>query len=237
MRVLDLFSGLGGFSQAFLDRGHDVTRIEYDPRFAEVPRTVIADVRLLRFLGPAMMKPRTWDAVLASPPCQKFSVMTIGKNWTKDDKPKTPAAAAALELVRDTLRLIEEIDPRFWVMENPRGKLRKFFKPADTAWWCQYGTRWAKPTDLWGRLPAAMLPLKKCRNGATDHAYAPRGARTGVQGEGDFKEFPSHAKRSRARTGWIQALPGGPMKGAASALIPYGFSLALCEAIEAELKG
>ena len=33
MKVLDLFSGLGGFSQAFKDRGHKVTTLDNNPEF------------------------------------------------------------------------------------------------------------------------------------------------------------------------------------------------------------
>jgi hypothetical protein len=37
--VLDLFSGLGGASEAFLSSGHDVVRIENNPLLSEVPNT------------------------------------------------------------------------------------------------------------------------------------------------------------------------------------------------------
>jgi len=39
MKVLDLCSGLGGFSEAFLTAGHDVLRIENNPLLADVPNT------------------------------------------------------------------------------------------------------------------------------------------------------------------------------------------------------
>lgn len=33
MRVLDLFSGLGGWSAAFRDRGHEVITLDIEPKF------------------------------------------------------------------------------------------------------------------------------------------------------------------------------------------------------------
>lgn len=210
MRVLDLFSGLGGFSQAFLDRGHSVWRIDNDDKFIRAENTVIADVlRLSRFsielAGP-------WDVILASPPCEAFSVMCIGKNWTRDHQPKTEKARVALSLVKHALALIEELKPRYWAVENPRGKLRRLIgMPTDTTWWCQWKDRRAKPTDLWGIIPKSMLPLPKCKNGGADHDPAPRGTKTvGTQAQG----VPPEQR----------------------ALIPYAFSLSLCVAIEEELK-
>ena len=42
--VIDLFSGLGGWSEAFL-RDYDVYRYDSDPWLREVPRTEIIDFR------------------------------------------------------------------------------------------------------------------------------------------------------------------------------------------------
>lgn len=206
MRILDLFSGLGGFSQAFKDRGHEVVTVDFGSKFNPTICADIAD------LTPSMV-PGPWDAVLASPPCEAFSVMTIGKNWTHDGQPKNEKAAKALALAWHTLALINHLHPKRWVMENPRGKLRKLIgAPTDTTWWCQWKDRRAKPTDLWGDLPKSMLPLPKCKNGGADHDPAPRGTKTiGTQASG----VPPEQR----------------------ALIPYAFSLSLCLALEKELGG
>ena len=42
MRVLDLFSGLGGWASAFLDRGHEVVTTDLDLAFG---CTVTGDIR------------------------------------------------------------------------------------------------------------------------------------------------------------------------------------------------
>lgn len=212
LAVLDLFCGLKGFSRAFAERGHFVKTVDWGKEFAP---DLVADVMTLTA---ADLSPRRfgidagkWDVVLASPPCECFSVMTIGRNWTVANEPRNPAAAKALELARHTLRLMEDLAPVYWLIENPRAKLRKLIgPPTDTAWWCQYGDKKAKPTDIWGRLPPGLLPLKKCRNGAVDHDRAPRGSKTG----GTQDSSKSAAER---------------------AVIPHGFSLAVCLSVEAAL--
>jgi site-specific DNA-cytosine methylase len=41
MKMLDLFSGLGGASEAFVRAGWEVMRIENNPLLSEVPNTEI----------------------------------------------------------------------------------------------------------------------------------------------------------------------------------------------------
>ena len=177
--MVDLFSGTGSASEPMLKRGWDVERVD------------ILDGKDVRDWTPR----HGVDLIWASPPCTTFSVASIGTHWAGGRGayiPKTLECTLQLGLVRQTLGKIEESAPRFWILENPRGVLRKIIGlPTDTTWWCQWGDERAKPTDLWGRIPLSMLPLPKCKNGNTDHAAAPRGAKTGTQGR--------HSPLDRAR--------------------------------------
>lgn len=186
MRVLDLFAGLKGWSDPFKERGHEVFTVELNP--AQEP-DLVADVSKLT------LDDLPWlpDIILASPPCQRFSVATIGRNWNAEDKsPKTPEAAEAIELVAATLRFIENVRSagggHYWLMENPRAMLRKMSLmapyPRTTVTYCQYGERTMKPTDLWGYWPAGFQPRACQGRYAPDdcHERAPRGSKTGVQG-------------------------------------------------------
>ena len=72
-----------------------------------------------------------------------------------------------------------------WLMENPRGMLRKL-KVVEgiqrrTITYCQYGDERMKPTDLWGYVPG-WIPREPCKNGQPCHIAAPRGSKTGTQG-------------------------------------------------------
>lgn len=164
------------------------------------------------------------DIILASPPCESFSVASMGHHWGgghRGYEPKTEQAKASLELVKNTVAFVKEVNPTFAVFENPRGVLRKTgILPVDpiTIWYCHYGETRAKPTDLWGwPFPPSFSPKAACHNARAghaddcccrDHEAAPRGARTGTQG------LKTYATRS---------------------LVPYELSKAMCLAAEQDL--
>lgn len=226
MRVLDLFAGKGGWSAAFRDRGHDVYRVDLAERF-EVESH--ADVLTLT---PGQLPWRP-DIVLASPPCEAFSVLRIGYNWTTDHQPKTDLAREGLSLVMATRLLLERLQPRYWVVENPRGKLRKLGAVAGwerrTVTYCQLGLGYQKPTDLWGGFPPSLVLPAPCQQGDLCHAPAPRrlspmppGA---VRGSGMVDAMVKVSSGSAAR----QAMTDD------RAVVPYALSLRVCVAAERDL--
>ena len=77
MRVLDLFSGLGGFSEAFVLAGDEVKRIENNPLLNQVPDTEEMCVLELRDILQSQVNQGNFiwpiDVLLASPPCLEFS--------------------------------------------------------------------------------------------------------------------------------------------------------------------
>ena len=180
-KVLDLFSGLGGFSSAFdVDPAYEVTTVDIEEKFNPDIQADVLDMRW-EDLPDA-------DIILASPPCTAFTVLRIGHCWKTDDRgvahPIDDFARTSLMLVHHTVGLIKAIDPDWWIMENPMGMLRKVWRLPDYhVWYCQYGADYAKPTDLWGKLPPSFEP-ERCENGNPfcDHARAGRGVKNGVQG-------------------------------------------------------
>lgn len=155
-RVLDLFAGLGGFSQAFDESERwDVTTVEIDPKFDP---DIVADVFDLR---PSDFD-RDFDVILASPPCEEFSP---ANNLNGDREPDGDAVA----LVYHAFGLIRGIDPSYWFVENPRGRLRSYVgRPKQTVTYCQYGEERMKPTDLWGEHPASFVG-RRCDYGDDCH--------------------------------------------------------------------
>lgn len=89
--------------------------------------------------------PKDVYGIIANPPCTEFSTAR------SDGKARSPDEG--FELVAECLRIIEEANPVFWVIENPaRGVLKKYLgEPAYKyePWW--YGSPWSKQTALWGR--------------------------------------------------------------------------------------
>lgn len=183
--VFDLFSGTGSSTQAFKDAGHTVITFELDAQFEATEHVNVFDLtanQLIERYGQP-------DFIWASPPCTAFSVASMGHHWgggVQAYEPKTEAAKISQELVAHTLKLIKELAPtKGWLMENPRGMLRKlpvvegFYRRTVT--YCTYGDSRMKPTDLWGEVKG-WTPRTPCKNGQGCHEAAPRGSKTGTQG-------------------------------------------------------
>lgn len=224
LRVVDLFCGEGatsaegGWSSAFRARGHEVFTVDFDPAYQP---DLVADVLEMT----ADSFPWSPDVILASPPCQGFSIARMGANWDAPLPkamvqryphlnraiPKTAKAELGARLVGHTLALIRATGTPFWIIENPVGKLRKHpvigGVERRTVTYCQYGREFMKPTDLWGGFPPSLVLRPRCHNNDPCHIASPRGSRTGTQG------------RPRLE----------------STHVPYALSLAICEAVERDV--
>lgn len=185
MLIFDFFSGTGSSTQAFKDAGHTVITFELDDFFEATEHANVFDLNAADLIA----KYGQPDFVWASPPCTAFSVASMGHHWgggVRAYEPKTEAAKISQDLVAHTRKLIAELNPtKGWLMENPRGMLRKLLVVADlprnTVTYCTYGDSRMKPTDLWGVVPN-WTPRTMCKNGMPCHEAAPRGAKTGTQG-------------------------------------------------------
>lgn len=188
VKILEIFSGTQSISKEFRKAGHETFAVDFDEIFKEPEYEntdlfidvleLTADMILKEFGRP--------DIMWCSPPCTKFSVAAIGKNWIKGtNNPKTEGAKQAIDIVKHTIHLIDELKPKYWFIENPRGKLRKldFMQDFDraTITYCQYGDSRMKPTDIWTNHPNPKFK-PPCKNGDPCHVAAPRGSRTGTQG-------------------------------------------------------
>lgn len=118
MKLVDLFSGCGGFSLGAHQAGFRVTAaVDNDPILASSyplnfpnTRLILKDLRTLSGddLRAAIGAPI--DGVFGGPPCQGFS--DIGKREPED---------ARRQLVGHFFRIVRELRPAFFVMENVRG--------------------------------------------------------------------------------------------------------------------
>ena len=191
MKVLELFAGSRSVGKAAESLGYNVFSSDIN-KFDGIDYAV----DILEFDYSKV--PFTPDIIWASPPCTYFSVASIGKHWNKDHTPKTEQAKLGVKIVEATLSIIEaflnENQYLVFYIENPRGKLRKLEVVRDfdraTVWYCQYGDKRAKPTDIWTNnlynpfQKKGWNPRPECFNGNQNchHERAPRGSRTGTQG-------------------------------------------------------
>ena len=180
MKILELFAGSCSFSNIAKQQGHKTFTSDYKDFDGIDYVTDIIDFDINRI-------PFTPDVIWASPPCTFFSVASIGKHWNKDHTPKTEQAKIGVAIVKKTMDIINELNPKYFIIENPRGKLRKLnlidVSLLKTVWYCQYGDNRAKPTDIWTNIEN-WNPKPICWNGNKNchHESAPRGSSTGTQG-------------------------------------------------------
>jgi len=132
MKVLDLFSGLGGFSEAFLLQGDEVERVENNPLLQEVPKTTFMCVLELRdYLkrckdeGTPIIQP---DVVLAAPPCYDFSLAFSAPQAIASRNDNFDEYEPDMQLVEATIEIIKILNPRYFVIENVMGSIRHFAK-------------------------------------------------------------------------------------------------------------
>lgn len=190
MKTVELFCGTKSFSTVAEKLGHETFTIDNDSSFNPDYR---CEIQCLDRIG-------IYDILWASPPCEGFSVASIGANWTGGKRgyiPKSDSARMSIILAKKTTELVEQGRPKWWFIENPRGLLRKmpfmeeFLKRTGgvrhTVSYCQYGDTRMKPTDIWTNA-TWWKPKPMCKNGMPCHVAAPRGSRTGTQGIGTYKD-------------------------------------------------
>lgn len=178
LRILDLCAGLESWSKPYRERGHVAETLDYDLDFG---CTYTADVREVTpddLDGP-------YDFIVASPPCEGFSVGSIGRHWnlpggrgTKAEA-KSDGARLGVEIALAVVDLIDALAPPLgFLIENPTGMMRHLLgfqdgKRGDLSWvrwrhdldsdnfrapsvtYCTLGLPYRKPTDLWVGGPIA----------------------------------------------------------------------------------
>ena len=188
MKTLELFCGTKSFSNVAEQYGYETFTLDNSPLFNATLTIDILDFDIDMLNG---YKP---DIIWASPPCTKFSIAAVYRNWDYDGSsyiPKNADTKEALDIMLKTWDIILLLKPKYYYIENPRAMLRKteiFPDPFNTVTYCQYGFTNMKPTDIWHNNPKWGDVAKSCKNGMKCHEAAPRGSRTGTQGIKNAKD-------------------------------------------------
>lgn len=186
IKVLELFAGTRSVGRAFERQGHEVYSIEWDKNFEDIDwyediGKITAEDIISRFGKP--------DVIWASPDCSSYSLAAISHHRQKNPDtgnldPISDYAKFCDNVNSNVIKLIKELNPTYFFIENPRGGLcnMTFIQgiPKHLVTYCQYGDTRMKPTHIFTNYPNPQF--KHCKNGDKCHEPAPRGSKTGTQG-------------------------------------------------------
>lgn len=147
MKLLDLFCGLGGWSNGFDKCGFQCTGVD----IVNVGYSFELILASVLELNTEKLKGK-FDVIVGSPPCRDFSkICNIGqKRWKIKPCPEN-----GLILVHAFIKIVNEVNPPYWILENVP-KLDSYInlepqikgKISDT----QY-------RYFWGEFPPPLLPF------------------------------------------------------------------------------
>lgn len=186
MKVLELFSGLECISNAFRERGHECFTVDWNEKF---PSSLHCDIGELTSATILELFGRP-DVVWAAFDCTTFSLAAISHHRSKNPvtgflEPKTEYARKCDAVNKNALKVIRQLQPKYFFIENPVGGLKSMEYmqgiPRYMITYCQYGFTYRKATHIWTNHPNPMFK-PPCKNGMPCHQSAPRGTRQGLQG-------------------------------------------------------
>ena len=170
--MVDLFSGLGGASEAFLMAGWHVMRIDNNPLFSDidseyfVPGTINADLSktLLKGVGGGV------EFVWASPPCYEFSNAHSAPRGIAGREGRLEDYEPDMTLLENTIEMIEEMKPKYLCIENVVGAIR-YFEP-----YLGQLREIIGPYVLWGNYPPGCFEMPQGytkREAGNKHRHSP----------------------------------------------------------------
>lgn len=128
MNAIDLFSGAGGLTIALENSGFSVVMAnEINHRFAEThnynfPHIPLVEKDIKELTGTeilGLLKDEEVDLVVGGPPCQGFSM--FGKRRFVNTQGYEPKSDPRNFLVYEYIRIVKELNPKFFFMENVKG--------------------------------------------------------------------------------------------------------------------
>ena len=158
--ILSLCDYSGTWSAPYCEAGYKVIRVDLKRG---------QDVRLLEFQNEPV------HGILCAPPCTEFAVS--GARWWAEKG--EDALLDALSISDACLRAVAIYSPKWWVLENPVGRLKKFLGPHAFSFDpCDFADglpdeAYTKKTLLWGKFNTPVKCPVPAVLGSKMHLMAP----------------------------------------------------------------
>jgi len=208
-KLLDVFAGMGGWSIGFYREGFECIGIDLvDVGYPY--RLVLADVK-------DYCPKEHFDVVVESPPCTEFSHLTMLSYKRGQRGPPDPDKG--IQLVKEGIRIKDEVKPVYWVIENVYGAI-PYLQPL-----LGKPMLLAKPWVLWGNLPNFMFDFEPRRRGDTkmSHTFEHTGKGGDIFG------------KAGGRTGIPEDFAWDPLRSWKRARIPVFLSQVIAKVVKGEL--
>ena len=151
--ILSLFDYTGNWSKPYQDNGYNVIQID-----------IKLGVDILTFDYKSI---EDCYGILIAVPCDHFA--GSGARWWAE-KDRDGRTEEGVKLVKRSLEIVNYLQPHFWALENPVGRIHKlvpelgkpkmYFNPCDYAGFADSSEAYTKKTCLWGNFNPS-LPLSR----------------------------------------------------------------------------